>query len=133
MRFLLDTHAFLWTISGSSNIPQSTRSAIVDPANEVFVSAVSLWEIAIKVRRGKLDLGSIGPEDLVGLAEEMGFELIGLAPEEATSYGRLGEDSHFDPFDRMLVWQAIERKLTMISKDAEFGRFVPFGLALLWK
>lgn len=133
MKLLLDTHTFLWTISGSSNIPKSTRAAIRDPANEVFVSAVSFWEIAINVRRSKLDLGAIGPEDLVGLAEKIGFECISLSPEEAISYGRLAEASHFDPFDRMLIWQAIGRKLTMISKDLEFGKLEPFGLKLLWK
>lgn len=56
--------------------------------------------------------------DLIPLAEEMGFELIALSPEEALTYGTLKEDSHFDPFDRMLIWQAICRDLTMVSRDA---------------
>ena len=110
-----------------------TRSAIQNPDSEVYVSSVSLWEIALKARVGKLDLGTVSTDDLIGLTEEMGLELISLAPEEALSCGKLEESSHFDPFDLMLIWQAIGRKLTMISKDNEFGKFVPHGLKLLWK
>ena len=133
MKYLLDTHTFLWTISGSENIPEATRAAIRSQENDVYVSSVSLWEIAIKSRIGKLDLGNIETDELIGHAETMGMELIGLTPEEAISYARLEEDSHFDPFDRMLIWQAIGRKLTMISKDGDFKKFVPHGLKLLWK
>jgi len=132
MKFLLDTHAFLWTIAGSGNIPAATQALLRNPDNEVFVSAVSLWEIAIKARLGKLHLGSIHPDELIGLAGQMGMTLLGLAPEEAASYGKLEEDSHFDPFDRMLIWQAICRRMTMVSKDAEFRKFIPHGLTLQW-
>ena len=133
MKYLLDTHTFLWTVSGSENIPETTRTAIKSQENEVYVSSVSLWEIAIKSRIGKLDLGSIETDELIGLAERMGMELISLSPEEAISYVRLEEDSHFDPFDRMLIWQAIGRKMTMVSRDADFKKFVSHGLKLLWK
>ena len=71
-------------------------------------------------------------DNLIDLAEEIGFQLIGLSPEEAVSYGTLTEDSHFDPFDRMLIWQAIRRNLTMVSRDSEFEKFVPHGLRLVW-
>lgn len=133
MKYLLDTHTFLWTISGSEKIPEHTRGVICDAENDVYVSSVSLWEISIKTRLRKLDLGAIGVDDLIGLSEEMSFQLIGLSPEEAVTYGRLEEDSHFDPFDRMLIWQALHRKMTVISKDAAFSKFVPHGLKLLWK
>jgi len=133
MKYLLDTHTFLWSVSASSNIPETTKAAIRNPDNDVYVSSVSLWEIAIKSRIGKLDLGDISTDDLIGLSEEMGMEQIGLTPEEAITYGKLEENSHFDPFDRMLIWQAIGRNLTMVSKDSEFRKFVPHGLKLLWK
>ena len=127
MRYLLDTRMFLRTISGSENIPESTKSIICDADNEVYVSSVSLWEISIKTRLNKLDLGSVGVDDLVGLSEEMSFQLVSLSPEEAS------QASHFDPFDRMLIWQALDRKMTMVGKDAAFSKFVPHGLKLLWK
>ena len=133
MKYLRDTRTFLWTVSGSENIPETTRFAIKSQENDVYISSVSLWEIAIKSRIGKLDLGNVEPDELIGHAETMGMELIGLTPEEAISYARLEENSHFDPFDRMLIWQAIGRKMTMISKDNDFKKFVPHGLKLLWK
>jgi len=133
MKYLLDTHTFIWSIAESTLLPERAKVEIRDPRNEVFISSVNLWEISIKARIKKIDLGGVQLGELIGLSEEMGIQLIGLSPEEAITYGNLEENSHFDPFDRMLVWQAISRKLTMISKDPEFSKFVPHGLKLLWK
>ncbi|MBP6002109.1 MAG: type II toxin-antitoxin system VapC family toxin [Pyrinomonadaceae bacterium] len=130
MRLLLDTHAFLWTISEVSRLPPLARRTIEDKSNQVFVSAVSLWEISIKVRIGKLRLG--WDDDLVTAATNAGIETLPLTPEEAASYGDLAEPSHKDPFDRMLIWQAINRKLVLVSGDSTFKRFESDGLALLW-
>ena len=133
MRLLLDTHVFLWAAGLSTKLPENVKAAIADTDNDVFVSSVSFWEISIKSSRGKLDIGDRTTLDLLGIAQEMGFPLIGLEPLEAASYDRLAEDSHFDPFDRMLIWQAISRDISLVSADAEFRRFKPFGLKLLWK
>ena len=133
MKYLLDTHTFIWTVAESMRLSERAKRAIQDPKNEVFISSVNLWEISIKTRIKKIDMGSVQADDLIGLAEDMGIQLIGLSPEEAISYGKLEESSHFDPFDRMLIWQAISRKYIMISKDSEFEKFVPHGLKLLWK
>jgi PIN domain nuclease of toxin-antitoxin system len=96
------------------------------------LSAVSLWEIAIKSRIGKIDLGEIRVEDLIDIAEKMEIVLIGLSPEESCTYCNLLEPNHRDPFDRMLIWQAISRKYVMISKDEQFRKFVDYGLKILW-
>ena len=130
MRFLLDTHTFLWAVSDRSKLPLSARAAIEDQSNEVFVSAISLWEITIKTRINKLHLGS--DVDLIEAAGTAGFAPIDLTPEEAASYGRLTEATHGDPFDRMLIWQAISRGLTLVSGDRAFGKFEKHGLNLLW-
>ncbi len=66
-------------------------------------------------------------------AVDMGFILMGHSPEETATMGQLAEDTHFDPFDRMLIWQAIQRDLTLISRDPEFAKFKKDGLKLLWK
>ena len=133
MKYLLDTHTFIWSIAQPTLFPERAREEMRNAGNEVFVSAVNLWEISIKTRIEKLDLGGLNVGDLIGVAEQTGFQLIGLSPEEAVSYGTLGEDTHFDPFDRMLIWQAIRRNLTIVSRDAEFEKFVPHGLQLLWQ
>ncbi len=129
---MLDTHPFISSIAQSMLIPEQTRQELRNPANEVFVSAVNLWEISIKTRIKKLDLGGLMVGDLIRVAEETGFQLLGLSPEEAVTYGTLGENTHFNPFDRMLIRQAIRRNLTMLSRDAAFEKFVPHGLQLLW-
>jgi len=133
MKYLLDTHIFLWATGQSKRLPSSVAATISDLKNDVFVSAVSFWEIAIKVRTGKLDIGKNKPGELPTRALDMGFLLLGLLPEETATMGQLAEDTHFDPFDRMLIWQAISRKMILVSGDPEFSRFVPDGLRLLWK
>ncbi len=133
MNYLLDTHTFIWSFSRSDLIPKRTRRKMQNPANTVFISAVNLWELSIKSRLKKIDLGGVTMDELIGLAKEMEFELISLSPEEAATYCRLEEDSHFDPFDRMLIRQAIRRNLVLISRDTEFEKFVPHGLRLLWE
>jgi len=132
MNYLLDTHAFLWTVSKSDSLPITVSTIIKDSNNEIFVSAVSFWEIAIKHRLGKLDLDGLLPEDFLPLAEEMDLQCIQLLPEEAISYGKLKEPLHKDPFDRMLIWQAISRNFVLLSKDKEFDKFKNEGLRLLW-
>jgi PIN domain nuclease of toxin-antitoxin system len=132
MNYLLDTHTFLWSLTGEKHIPERAREKIKDANNEIFVSAVSFWEITIKIRLKKLDLGGLAIEDLPALAERMDFQLIGVTPEEASTYGNLAETTPKDPFDRMLIWQCIQRNMTMVSKDGEFEKFKVFGLKLLW-
>lgn len=132
MRYLLDTHTFLWTIAGTRNLSERAKAIIEDRENEIFVSAVSLWEISLKVRINKLDLGKIKPEKLLELMRRMDFSTIELEPKEALSYYRLDEPTHNDPFDRMLIWQAITRGLTILGKDRDFERFRRYGLNIDW-
>jgi PIN domain nuclease of toxin-antitoxin system len=93
---------------------------------------VSFWEISIKTRLKKLNIDKIEPEELLPLAEKMDFQVISLTPEEAITYHKLKEETHNDPFDRMLIWQSISRNMTIISNDQEFHKFVPYGLKLVW-
>ena len=104
MSYLLDTHAFLWTISAPKKLPTKIRKIVQASANDISLSAVSLWEAAIKIRA-----------------------------REAAGHVSLSESTHFDPFDRLLIWQAISRKLTLLSGDSEFPKFKKDGLKLLWR
>ena len=133
MRFLLDTHVFIWALTDPKRLPPTARTAITDTENELYVSSVSFWEIAIKLRSKRLAPIGHEPSTLVEAAESMGFVPLALTPVEAATQGDLAEDTHFDPFDRMLIWQAISRNLTLVSGDAEFRRFKEHGLSLLWK
>ena len=112
MRLLLDTHTFLWWVSDWGEIDEITRDAIADPANEVFVSAVSGWEIAIKKAKGRL----VAPDNLSAVVEEKHFEHLPLTFEHAERAAVLPMH-HRDPFDRMLIAQAQTEELVLVTRD----------------
>lgn len=133
MRLLLDTHALIWSIVAPEALSQAARQAITDPAHEVAVSAVSFWEIAIKSALGKLTLTGTTPEALVDAAQTQGFELLPLDAQLAASFTQLPLDpQHRDPFDRMLVWQALRLDYTLVSRDRKIARSSQNGLRTLW-
>ena len=94
MRLLLDTHTFLWAYSEPNRLPAVANDAITNHDNEVMVSAVSFWEIAIKVAIGKVKPVGRHPAEVVRVAESLGIKPIPLSPEEAANYGKLTEDTH---------------------------------------
>jgi len=116
VRLLLDTCTFLWAIAGAPDLSPQARALIVDPANEVFLSAVSAWEIAIKWERGRLILKE-PPDRLVPTQRAAhGIADLPLDEESALHSARLPA-LHRDPFDRMLVSQAIVHGLTIATPD----------------
>ena len=132
MKYLMDTHALLWAIFEPEKMSKSARELIEDPQNEVFASIISFWEISLKFSIGKLELINTTPETLPKIAEEMGVEILPIEANEAASFHKLPRKSHRDPFDRMVAWQAISRKMTLISRDREFKQYKQFGLRLVW-
>lgn len=133
MRYLLDTHTFLWTYGQSDRLPKKVRAVVEDASVEVYISAVTFWEISIKLRAKRLEVGGKTATELIEEAKNMGFLIVHLGAEESASQQNLTEDTHFDPFDRMLVWQAIQRNMILVSGDPEFKKFKSDGLRLLWK
>lgn len=133
MKLLLDTHALLWSLIDPDKLSMEARTAIADPGSQVVVSAVSFWEISIKAALGKLRLEGVSPEQLVDVAQQQGFDLLPLDPRLAASFSRLPADpQHRDPFDRMLVWQAISLGYTLVSRDRKITASPLPGLRVLW-
>ncbi|MDP2822560.1 MAG: type II toxin-antitoxin system VapC family toxin [Sulfuritalea sp.] len=132
MNCLLDTHAFLWTVFAPEKLGRKARASIADPANTIHLSSISIWEISLKFALGKLTLADCTPESLVGAAREMGLSMISADADESASFHRLPRMPHRDPFDRMLIWQAIRRDLVLISKDAALPAYRDSGLRVLW-
>jgi len=116
MRLLLDTHIFLWYISGDSRLIADTKQIIQDADNEVYLSVVSLWETTIKYQLGKLPLPQSPAKYL---PTQRRRHLLASLPLDEASIGHLEElpALHRDPFDRMLICQAIEHGLTMVTVD----------------
>ncbi len=113
MRVLLDTHIFLWATSGSTSLRAGARRAI-ENADAVFVSAASIWEIAIKARLGKIKADA---DALVAAIESSGFVELPVSAAHAARVARLPL-LHSDPFDRLLIAQAISEPLQFLTADA---------------
>jgi PIN domain nuclease of toxin-antitoxin system len=130
MTFLLDTHILIWSLFEPKKLKKNARSAIMDPANVISVSAVSLWEISLKYSIGKLDLQGIVPDEIPDAIRQSGFSILPLEEGAASGYYRLPKLSHRDPFDRMLICQAIHLRLTFITDDQQARDYLPHGLII---
>ncbi len=119
MRALLDTHALLWWLSDDERLGAGARAVIADPENAVLVSVVSLWEIVVKQRVGKLDADIVAIERAVGRG---GFERISIT---GAHFGRLSTLPvyHRDPFDHLLIAQAMVEDAVLVSDDREIALY----------
>ncbi|MCX7073586.1 MAG: type II toxin-antitoxin system VapC family toxin [Methylococcales bacterium] len=130
-RYLLDTHSLLWAILEPEKLGKQAISILEDVDNRVFVSSITFWEISLKYSIGKLML-SCNPDDLLTIVDEMEFEKMPLMAEETALFYQLPRLLHKDPFDRMLIWQAISHDLVLISKDGKFEDYEQYGLKVVW-
>ena len=113
LRLLLDTHAFVWWLSDVSRLAEGARNAIADPRNDVFVSAVTGWEISVKRAKGRMT----APDSLLAMVEKKGFIHLPLTFHHAEQAGNLPMH-HRDPVDRMLIAQAQAEGLVLVTRDA---------------
>ena len=128
MRLLLDTHAFLWWLAGDAALSSAAQTAIADTTNEIFVSAASVWEMATKHRIGKLPgIGSIAA-DLEAAIAGQGFQGVPISLRQAQAAGAL-PGPHSDPFDRVLIAQAMLEDLVLVSNESPFDAY---GVRRLW-
>jgi PIN domain nuclease of toxin-antitoxin system len=125
MRLLLDTHVALWVILDAPELSNHART-LISNADKVFVSAASVWEIAIKHANDRARLSWIAVSGERALAKflEAGLELISISPEHAAAVGRLPQ-LHADPFDRILVAQALTEPLILLTHDRQVGAYSP--------
>ncbi len=122
MRLLLDTQTFLWSISAPERLRARARRAIESGANEVFVSAASAWEIAIKTRLGRLSLPEDPQRFVTEQMEQNAFQPLPVQIRHALKVIDL-PDVHRDPFDRLLVAQAMVEELVLVTNDPQVRRY----------
>jgi len=121
VRLLLDTHALLWLLMDDPQLADPARDMVTDPAHDVVVSAVSLWEIAVKVRVGKLDADI---HEIVTACQRMGLPFLEIAPRHLVELAGLPLFAdHRDPFDHLLIAQAIAEDLLFVSEDRNTPRY----------
>jgi PIN domain nuclease of toxin-antitoxin system len=125
LRLLLDTHTLLSALAAPARLPASVAADIREPQNEVFASAPNIWEISIKAALGKVDADVNEVARALGPA---GFRELPITVAHARRVATLAQH-HRDPFDRILISQAIEEGLVLVTRDPEFG---PYKVATLW-
>lgn len=128
MHLLLDTHALIWWMTNSPSLPQSVRRLMLAKENIVVVSAASAWEMATKVRLGRLPAAAEITRDFEKYMEQSGFESLPVTAAHGIRAGSL-PGPQLDPFDRMLIAQAQAEDLTIVSNEASFDSY---GIRRAW-
>ena len=132
MIYLLDTHILIWSLLYSSKLSDNCLEILKNKKNTILVSAISFWEISLKHSLNKLEILGLMPDVFPELAIKAGYELLPLLPNEVANYHHLKATWHKDPFDRMLIWQAIQNNITLISKDETINKYQSAGLKVVW-
>jgi PIN domain nuclease of toxin-antitoxin system len=128
VRLLLDTHVLIWWLAGDPMLSTNAKAAIADPGNEALVSAASAWEIATKYRNGRLPQAAALAANMPAVLAGQGFVELPITVRHGQAAGSL-PGPHRDPFDRMLIAQAVLVDLVLVSKEAVFDRY---GVRRLW-
>lgn len=121
MQLLVDTHLLLWSVAASKKLPPEVREMLTDPANDVFYSAASVWEIAIKSGLGRSDF-RVDLPSLLQAFVTAGFVELPITSTHAARVSTL-PDLHKDPFDRLLVAQALTEPAILLTNDAQLGSY----------
>jgi len=131
MKLLLDTHTFLWYADGDPRLSTTAAALLVDPANDLFLSTASVWEIAIKVGLKKLTLSAPYVTFMTRAMTGYGVTLLPIAFDDCAAYEQLPfpEPQHRDPFDRMIIVHAQRDGLSIVGVDAAFDSY---GVTRLW-
>lgn len=117
MRVLLDTHAFLWFVAGDAHLSRPAHTTIADPSTEPYLSVASIWEMAIKISLGKLSIGAPFSTFIPAQLRRNGISLLGITVDHAAQVTSL-PFNHRDPFDRLIVAQAMVEQMPIASADA---------------
>jgi PIN domain nuclease of toxin-antitoxin system len=128
VRVLLDTHTVIWAKISPASLSRQVAEIMADPLNEIFVSAATAWEIATKVRLGKLPGADSLERDFLETMDSSGYTLLPIEAESALRAGRLIAD-HGDPFDRIIAAQALAMDILVLSADTKLDLF---GVRRLW-
>jgi PIN domain nuclease of toxin-antitoxin system len=131
MNLLLDTHILLWVLLEPQKLDKRIKHFLEQPESNVYISNLCLWEISLKYGSGKLKLDRIVPDDILSFTKEAGFVIKNINEKEATTFYQLTGNYHKDPFDRMMIWQAICNNFTFVTDDKQVRKYVPEGLKVL--
>lgn len=133
MKYLIDTHVFIWSLLEPNKITKRVFDILENSENEVYISPISFWEMGIKHQLKKLDLRGINPLHLPHIAEQFDFTLLDPEPYDYVAIGTVPQkENHHDPFDRILIQQAIRNNLVLLSANEKLRQYEENGLQLMW-
>ncbi len=132
MNYLLDTHTLLWNLVSPKKLSIPVKKIISNPKLNLFISTVSLWEISLKYRIGKLELNGKNPEEIPGAIKSLGFYILGLDEDAAATFYKFPVSKNKDPFDLMLAHQAITYNYILVTNDPGFTDYKNYGLKTVW-
>lgn len=128
MKLLLDTHTFLWLVEGSPSLTASAQAALGDPGHDLYLSVASIWELAIKTSNNKLTLSE--PLDTFVGKWTVAYRITTMSIDRSHAVAMAGlPDHHRDPFDRMLIAQAVVEGMTLVTADAKFAAY---SVPIIW-
>jgi len=131
MKVMIDTNILLFVLFDDAKLSKSELVIINDDDNEIIVSAVSLFEISLKYSLRKLKLKNTTPDKLPGILQKSGYLIEDIDYISFSTFYKLPSEKHKDPFDRLIIWEAIRKGYALLSKDNKFGEYEKYGLKLL--
>lgn len=132
MNYILDTHILLWTRLEPNRLSKPQRSILESSIDRKFISTLTIWELSLKFSLGKLDLSGHTPEEFMSSAYKLGLQVLAPTPDQFASFHRLPKNiAHKDPFDRMLIWQAMQSDMCLVSSDTKLAAYEIHGLILI--
>ncbi|HUD06860.1 MAG TPA: type II toxin-antitoxin system VapC family toxin [Candidatus Saccharimonadales bacterium] len=132
MNYLLDTHTLLWARFSADKLTNTQRAIIESGQEEKFISSITVWEISLKFSLGRIELGGRTPEEFIAGIHGVGIRVITPTPDQyATFYLLPKMAGHKDPFDRMIIWHAINSGLALVSSDTKMPSYKIHGLRVV--
>ena len=132
VKYLMDTHILIWLAISPDKVSKEILSVVEDPKNELFISTVSLWEIAIKISIGKLCLNGLDIPQIIDFCRLHNIQIAQLSESATIEYARLPKkENHKDPFDRILISICIASGWTFLSADTNIEQYKNNGLAFI--
>lgn len=122
MKLLIDTQSLIWFAGNHPNLTTTARESIEDPRNECYASLASFWEMSIKINLGKLDINGLTLEEHIQELEQISFRFLPIHTSHIIQNGKL-PPHHKDPFDRILIAQAISEGMHIVSSDVVFDQY----------
>jgi len=130
MKILIDTQIILWILFDSKKLSNSEKEILISDDNQIICSSISLFEISLKYSMGKLKLKSVTPEELPSLLIKNGYLIKNVKYDVFSTFYKLPLEIHKDPFDRMIIWEAIKNNFSLMTRDREIKKYEKFGLNL---